>query len=286
MKALAALAALAAVLLPGAAGSAKPPFSRAVVIVFENTEVGRIVGNPDAPTFNSLARRGAFLSQYTAVAHPSLPNYLALVSGSTHGITNDCTECLVAGRSLADTLTAGHRTWKTYAEGLPHAGWTGGGSGAYAKKHDPFLYFRSVVGTPSQRQRVVRLARLRADLAAQRLPDFSLVVPNLCHDMHDCSIADGDAWLRHWLEPLLASKALAHGVVFVLFDEGSGASYVGGGGHVAAYAVGPAVRPGTTIRRPVSHYNVLATLEAAWGLPRLGKSANAAPLAGIWRGGN
>ena len=286
MKALAALAAVAALLLPGAAGSAKPPFSHAVVIVFENTEVNRLVGHPEAPTFNSLARRGAFLSQYTAVAHPSLPNYLALVSGSTHGITNDCTECLVPGRSLAQTLTAAHRTWKTYAEGLPKAGWTGGGSGAYAKKHDPFLYFRGVVGRPSQRKRVVPLARLRADLSAQRLPDFSLVVPNLCHDMHDCSIADGDAWLRHWLEPLIASKALAHGVVFVLFDEGSSSSNVGGGGRVAAYAVGPAVRPGTTVRRPVSHYNVLATIEAAWGLPRLGKSARAAPLAGIWRGGN
>ena len=283
MKALAAIA-VVAVLLPGAAGTAPKPFSRAVVIMFENKEADRIVGNPEAPTFNSLARRGALLSDYTAVAHPSLPNYLALVSGSTHGITNDCTECLVAGRSLADTLTAAHGTWKTYAEGLPKAGWTGGGSGSYAKKHDPFLYFRSVVARPSQRKRVVRLARLRADLAAQRLPDFSLVVPNLCHDMHDCSIADGDAWLAHWLKPLLASKALGRAVVFVLFDEGS--SYVGGGGHVAAYAVGPAVRPGTTIRRPVSHYDVLATLEAAWGLPRLGKSAQARPLAGIWRGGN
>jgi hypothetical protein len=285
VKTLAALA-VVAVLLPGAAGTAPAPFSRAVVIMFENTEAGRIVGNPEAPTFNSLARRGAFLSDYTGVAHPSLPNYLALVSGSTHGITNDCTECLVAGRSLADTLTAAHRTWKTYAEGLPKAGWTGGKSGSYAKKHDPFLYFRSVVARPSQRKRVVRLARLRADLAAHRLPDFSLVVPNLCHDMHDCSIADGDAWLRHWLKPLLASKELGHGVVFVLFDEGSSSSYVGGGGHVAAYAVGPAVRPGTRIRRPVSHYDVLTSLEAAWGLPRLGKSAAAAPLAGIWRGGN
>ena len=116
-----------------------PRFTHVVVVVFENHEASAIIGNPDAPTFNALARRYAILTNYDAVAHPSLPNYLALVSGSTHGISSDCTDCVVRARSLADTLAAAGKTWKTYAEDLPYPGFTGGSSGRYAKKHDPFL---------------------------------------------------------------------------------------------------------------------------------------------------
>ena len=83
---------------------------------------GYVLGNAAAPAFNALAARNGVLAGYRGVTHPSLPNYLALVSGSTHGITTDCTSCTVAGRSLADTLEASGRTWKTYAEGLPRAG--------------------------------------------------------------------------------------------------------------------------------------------------------------------
>ncbi len=287
MKPFAALAAMAVLLLSacGAKPATKdPPFSRAVVIVFENEEASSIVGNPDAPTFNSLARLGAFLPSYSAISHPSLPNYLALVSGSTHGIESDCTNCLVRARNLAGSLTAANRTWKTYAEGLPRPGWTGGYLGAYAKKHNPFLYFRSVLASPSQRRRVVPFSQLRADLAAGRLPDFSLVVPNLCHDIHSCPVAVGDRWLHRNLGPLLASPQMRNGVVFVLFDEGT--TNTGGGGQVAAYAVGPVVQPGSTTKQKLTHYNVLATIEDALELPRLGDSAKADPITGIWRGGN
>jgi phosphatidylinositol-3-phosphatase len=282
-----AAAVAAAALLPGAAASptAVPSFSHVVVIMFENKDAGEVAGNPGAPTFNGLARRGAFLANYSAVAHPSLPNYIALVSGSTQGITSDCTDCLVGGTSLADTLMRANRSWKAYAEGLPRPGFTGASDGTYAKKHVPFLYFRNVVSRPRLRKRVVPLAQLSTDLRARRLPDFSLVVPDMCHDMHDCSIATGDRWLAHWLKMLLASKEMRGGVVFVVFDEahtwGSG-----DGGHVPAYAVGPAVRRGVTTRQAVSHYSVLATVEAAWRLPRLGASTRAATIRGIWRGGN
>ncbi|HEY2208434.1 MAG TPA: alkaline phosphatase family protein [Gaiellaceae bacterium] len=99
-----------------------PDFTHVVLVVFENREATSIAGNPTAPTFNALARRYARLTDYTAVAHPSLPNYLALVSASTHGITSDCTDCVVRARSLADTLPAAGKTWKTYAEDLPYRG--------------------------------------------------------------------------------------------------------------------------------------------------------------------
>ena len=258
-----------------------PAFTHVVVVVFENHEEPAIAGNPDAPTFNALGRRYARLTHYFGVTHPSLPNYLALVSGSTHGITSDCTDCVVAARNLADTLAAAGKTWKTYAEGLPYPGFTGGSSGRYAKKHDPFLYFRDVVASRARRDRVVPFAQLGRDLAAHRLPDFSLVIPNLCDDMHDCSVVTGDAWLEAHVVPLLHSPELRGGVVFVVFDEGS--SDTGGGGHVEALALGPAVRRGSRFTKATNHYGLLRTIEDAWGLPRLAFSRAGTPVGGIWR---
>jgi phosphatidylinositol-3-phosphatase len=266
--------------LPGAeAKRPVPAFERVVVIVFENHGPAAVFDNRDAPTFISLASRNALLSPYSSVTHPSLPNYLALVSGSTHGIRSDCTSCLVSGPSLADTLEGAHKTWKTYAEGLPKPGFTGAFAGRYAKKHDPFLYFRRVLSKPARRARVVPLSRLPRDLAARRLPDFSLVVPDLCHDMHDCPVKTGDAWLGRFLPPLLRNAQLARAVVFIVFDEPPS----GQGKLVPALAVGPLVRRGSVFAGRTSHYGLLRTIEDAWGLPRLGESARAAPITGIWR---
>src|SRR6476660_7705755 len=203
----------------GGARSALPAFDRVVVIVFENKEYDQVLGNPAAPTFRSLARRYALLTSYRAVAHPSLPNYLALVSGSTHAIASDCTSSQVSAPNLADTLEVAGKTWKTYAEGLPQAGFTGAWSGRYAKKHNPLLYFADVVSRPDRLRRIVPLSAFHRDLDAGRLPDFALVVPDLCNDMHDCSVATGDAWLRTFLRPLRPNPALGRGVVFVVFDE-------------------------------------------------------------------
>jgi len=257
-----------------------PHFTHIVLVVFENEGAAAIEGNPSAPTFNALARRYATLTNYDAVAHPSLPNYLALVSGSTHGITSDCTDCVVEARSLADTLAAAGKTWKTYAEDLPYPGFTGGSAGRYAKKHDPFLYFRDVVDSRFRRDRVVPFPQLARDLAQRRLPDFSLVVPNLCDDMHDCSVATGDAWLKARVVPLLRSPELRGGVVFVVFDEGT--SDTGGGGRVDALALGPTVRHGVRFTKPTNHYGLLRTIEDAWKLPRLGFSRTGTPIGGIW----
>jgi hypothetical protein len=258
-----------------------PDFTRVVVIVFENHEATEIVGNRSAPTFNGLARRYASMTNYDAVAHPSLPNYLALVSGSTQGISSDCTDCIVQARSLADTLEAAGKTWKTYAEGLPYPGFTGGSAGRYAKKHDPFLYFRDVVDLRARRTRVVPFTRLAHDLVRRRLPDFSLVIPNLCNDMHDCSVATGDAWLKTHVVPLLRSPLLRGGVVFVVFDEGT--SDTGGGGRVDALALGPTVQRGSKFTKATNHYGLLRTIEDAWGLPRLGFSRTGTPIGGIWK---
>ena len=259
-----------------------PHLGRVVVVVFENKGRDRVLGSADAPTFAKLALRGATLTNYRAVAHPSLPNYLALVSGSTQGITDDCTSCLVTGRSLADTLAAAGRTWKTYAEGLPQAGFAGPFAGRYAKKHDPFVYFRGVVSAPKRLRRIVPLPVFARDLAAGTLPDYSLVVPDLCNDMHDCPVATGDGWLARFLAPLLGNTQLRGGAIFVVFDESDDSS-IGGGGIVPAIVAGPLVRAGVRSAAVFDHYSLLRTIEDGWGLPRLGLSARATPITGIWK---
>jgi len=253
-----------------------------MVVVFENHEASAIDDQSDAPTFNSLGDRYARLTHYDGVAHPSLPNYLALVSGSTHGITSDCTDCIVKARSLADTLAAAGKTWKTYAEDLPSPGYTGPFAGDYAKKHDPFLYFRDIANSPRRRADVVPFTELARDVAAHRLPAFSLVVPNLCNDTHNCPVATGDAWLKAHIEPLVRSPELRGGVVFVIFDEGSTDS--GGGGHVHALALGPTVKAHSVFAKATNHYGLLRTIEDAWHLPRLGLSGKGTPIGGIWKG--
>src|SRR5262249_54137084 len=108
--------------------------------------------------------------------------------------------------------------------------------------------------------------------------DFSLVIPNLCHSMHDCSVGVGDAWLRRTAPRLLK---LPNSVVFVVFDEGATALH--GGGRVPALALGTAVRPHARFAATTDHYGLLRTIEEAWGLPFLGRSARVAPITGVWR---
>jgi phosphatidylinositol-3-phosphatase len=279
MRKAALLLALASLLGVRAATAAPPPaFAHVVIVVFENKEATSVLGRRAAPTFNAYSRRYATLTRYYGVTHPSLPNYLALVSGSTQGVTSDCVTCSFDALSLADTLESSGRTWKTYAEDLPDPGFLGGSSGEYVKKHDPFAYFQAVASSPQRARQIVPLTELGPDLRSARLPDFALVIPNLCHSMHDCAVSVGDAWLRRTIGPLLS---LPRTVVFVVFDEGS--SNVGGGGHVAALALGKAVRPHSTFRATTNHYGLLRTIEEAWNLPLLGRSAGARAITGIWR---
>ena len=137
-----------AVAKPGvakAASSAKaaPSFRHVIVVFFENKEYGSIIGDSSAPRFNRLARRYASMTRFYGDTHPSLPNYIAFVSGSTQGIDSNCTRCTVDARSLADTIEESGRTWKTYAEGLPSPGFTGATSGTIREEAQPVSLLRA-----------------------------------------------------------------------------------------------------------------------------------------------
>jgi hypothetical protein len=248
--------------------------SRLVVILMENKELGSVIGSGDAPYINSLARRYASASDYHAITHPSLPNYLALTGGDTFAISSDCTDCAVHAPGLADQLATAGIAWKAYMEDMPHPCYHGGSYRGYAKKHNPFLYYTSVSGDPARCANVVPFGELAGGLRARGLPTFTWITPNLCDDMHDCSVSTGDRFLRHLVPSLLAGLG-PHGLLALVWDEGStdsGCCRRASGGRVALVLAGPDVKRGV-YTKPVDHYSLLRLFEDVLGVPRLRSAA-------------
>ena len=252
--------------------------SHVVLIVMENKEASDVIGNPAAPYANALARRYGLAMQSYAITHPSLPNYLALTSGSTHGVTSDCTECHFATRDIVDQLDAAGISWRAYLEDFPGRCFTGAGAGGYAKKHNPFIYYDDIANSPGRCGNLVGFSALASDLRSGRLPTYAWVSPNLCDDTHDCGVATGDRFLARTV-PAVLRELGPNGFLVITWDEGSsGATCCGGtaaGGRVATIVAGPGVRRGARDAAPVDHYGVLGTIEDALGLPALGGSADA-----------
>jgi hypothetical protein len=241
------------------------------VIVMENEESSSILGSRAAPFINRLARRYAVATQMYAITHPSLPNYLALTGGSTFGIDSDCTDCSVNATSIIDQLEQRHLSWRAYLEDLPRACFTQAQSGDYAKKHDPFAYYTPITTNPARCREITPLGQLAADERSGGLPRYLWISPNLCHDMHDCSVSTGDRFLAQ-LVPGLIRTLGPNGLLFLTWDEGSsdnGCCRLATGGHITTIVVGAAARPGARLAIPTDHYSVLQTIEDLLGLPRL-----------------
>ncbi len=251
--------------------------SHIVVIVMENKESGDVLGNAESPYLNALARHYGVATQSFAVGHPSLPNYLALTSGSTHGIRSDCTNCSVRAPNIVDQLTSAGIPWRAYLEGYPGRCFAGAGSGGYARKHNPFIYYRDIADNPARCRNLVGFGALTADLRAGRLPTYAWITPNLCDDTHDCGIALGDRFLARTV-PSLLREIGPHGFLVVTWDEGStNRGCCGGvahGGHIATVVAGPDVIAGSRSSATIDHYGVLATIERALALPLLGAAAD------------
>jgi acid phosphatase len=243
-----------------------------VVVIEENHSDAQIIGSPSAPYINSLAAQGASFSNSHAVAHPSQPNYLALFSGSTQGTTSDSCPSTFAAASLgAEALGAG-LSFSGYSESLPADGFTGCASGEYARKHNPWSDFPAIPRADNR-----TFADFPASFAA--LPTISFVVPNLLHDMHDGTVAEGDTWLRNNINGYARWARANNSLLIVTWDENDGSS----GNQIATIVVGAGVVRGT-YRQNISHYNVLRTIEDCYGLRHAGASASAAPVSAIFSG--
>jgi phosphatidylinositol-3-phosphatase len=251
--------------------------SSVVVLVMENKERDAVLGSDQAPYLTGLARRYGEATSSYGVRHPSLPNYIALTSGSTRGISTNCTDCSLDAPNIADQLERRHISWKGYMEGLPGpCSADVATAGRYAKKHNPFVYFRSITGKPSACRKVVPATQLEADLFRGRLPTFSFITPDLCNDTHDCDIATGDRYLAG-LVPRILRQLGPRGFLVLTYDEGAsdrGCCGNSTGGQIVTVVAGPQVRRGARETRPVNHYGVLRTIEQALGLPLLGEARN------------
>jgi phospholipase C len=245
--------------------------SHFVVVVLENRELGEVIGASSMSYLNALAHQSALASDYHAIAHPSLPNYIALLAGDPLGIEFDCTECQAHGATLVDQLEHAHIGWRAYMEGMPQSCYAGASAGGYAKKHDPFMYFSQIASNPARCGRVVPLTALAGDLRKGALPAFAWITPNLCDDGHDCGNSSTDRFLAH-LVPYLLRGLGPHGVLAVVWDEGttnSGCCNLAAGGRVPLILAGPQVRAGYRLSTPADHYSLLRLIEDSFGLPPL-----------------
>ena len=257
-----------------------PNFHHIVIIMFENKEFGSVIGNPQMPTYNRLAREYTLLTQYYAIQHPSLPNYIALIGGDTFGINITCEGCFINARSLPDLIEESGRTWKTYQEDMPEPCFLGS-THLYAQKHNPFVYFDPIRLNPGRcTQSVVPLTQLSTDIQTASLPNFLFIKPNICNDSHDCPLDVSDAWLTSLLATLIPALDLTGEPYWIamLFEEGQGEHTCcglpePGGGRVPVVFYSPQVRNGLEDPTPYTHYSLLKTISASWGLPYLGHAA-------------
>ena len=250
------------------------------VIVEENKEYGDVIGNAQAPYINKLAQTYATADNYYGVAHPSEPNYIALTSGSTNGVTSDCTppsSCLHQVPNIADNIEKSGRTWKAYAESMPSNCYAYN-TGEYATKHVPFLYYTDILNNQARcTDHVVPFTQLTTDLqSVNTTPNFAFISPNLCNDMHDCSVAQGNNWLAANVPTILNSKAFTteNSLLIITWDEGEVTS-----NHIPTILIGSNIKQhyhGSSTQ--YNHYSLLHTIEQQWKLPTLTSNDAQAPL--------
>lgn len=241
-----------------------------LIVIEENKSFSQIIGNPDAPYINALAQRGALFTNAHGVTHPSQPNYLALFNGTTRGIGSNTCPLDLSGDNLASALLAKGLSFISYSESMPKAGYEGCRYGPYMRKHNPVANWKelSALNQP--------LTAMPQDFA--KLPDVAWVVPDQRNDMHDGSIAQGDAWLKQNIESY-AQWAIEHNsLLIVTFDEDDGSE----GNRVVTLFVGPMVKPGQYAQR-IDHYNVLRSILQLYDLPGINESTRAEPIDKVWR---
>jgi acid phosphatase len=244
-----------------------------VIVMLENHNYSQVIGRGSAAYLNELAHGGALFTDSRAITHPSQPNYLALFSGSTQGVTGDDCPLHFTAPNLATELLAAGYTFAGYSENLPATGSDTCNVGdIYARRHVPWTNFSNVPPSVSK----PFTAFPARDFAA--LPTVSFVIPNLCNDMHNCSTSTGNAWLRAHIGPYAAWAMTHHSLLIVDFDENDQAP----GNKIATIFYGATVRPGR-YGEPITHYSVLRTIEHLYGLPPIGHAASAAPITNVWR---
>ena len=268
-----------------------PDFGHIALVLFENESYDAVIDNLLLPEFNRLAQEYTLLTNYYAITHPSLPNYIALIGGDTFGIQSDCIDCFVNVPSLPDYIEMSGRSWKAYQEDMPEPCFLGN-YGKYVQRHNPFIYFDFIREDKARcLESVVPFDNLQIDIENQDLPDFIFITPNLCNDGHDCDLETTDSWTEKLMASLLPALDDTNEPYFValIFDEGekhrinlklSDRS----GGHISVILVSPQAKKNFQDNTAYNHYSMLRTISVAWGLPYLGKASenDALPISTPW----
>ena len=251
--------------------AALPIPAHIVVVMEENHSYSEIIGSAQAPYINSLAAEGALFTKSYAIGHPSQPNYLAIFSGGTQGITDDSCPHTFSAASLESELLAAKKTFTGYSEGLPQAGSLVCTAGEYARKHVPWTDFSK--DNPNDNQ---PFTSFPTDFT--QLPLVSFVIPNLLDDMHDGTIQQGDAWLQANLSAYADWAMNNNSLLVITWDEDDGSE----NNQIATIFVGEHVKPGTYSEK-ITHYNILRTIEQIYKLKHLGYAASAKPIKDAWK---
>jgi phosphatidylinositol-3-phosphatase len=271
-----------AVSVPAACGqhreAAHPSIKHVIVIVMENHSYSDVIGH--APFITALGNACGVATNYHAISHPSLPNYLAMTSGGIHHIHTDCPPkaCPIAGPNVFSQLTNHELRWRSYAESMPTA-CNRGSAGLYAARHVPAVYYLRVWSTCARHVRrlgKVGSGKLHFALHSGHAPAYMFVTPNLCDDMHSCPLKNGDVWLAKWIPMIVASPTYRHGhtAVFIVWDEGGGNA-----NQVPLLVLSPYTTPGTKAHRLLTHFSLLRATEGLLGIRRyLGKANGARGL--------
>lgn len=244
-----------------------PPSSSAHVflVVEENHSYSQVTGNASMPYLNSLANKYGLATQYYADVHPSIGNYFMLTAGQPETL-NDSFSGTVSDDNIVRELVNANKTWRSYAESLPSAGYLGGDVYPYFRHHNPFTYFSDVKGT-SQAGNVVPFSQFASDLSAGTLPAFAFIVPNVLHDAHDGTLAAADQWLNANIAPLIASSTFQNGgLLIIVFDESVLSDISHGGGHVTMVVVGPTVKSGFKGSGVFQHQSTLRLVLSTLGV--------------------
>jgi Phosphoesterase family len=249
--------------------SAGKTYDHVVWVLMENHSYRQVIGSSSAPYETALARQFGTASRYASVGSPSLPNYIGATSGSTQGISDDGgpqSHSLTVDNLFRQVRSVG-KTERSFQESMP-TNCNLGAVDTYAVKHNPAAYYAGGDDRAACRQDDVPFTDT---LPRGPLPTFSFVTPNLCHDTHDCSVAAGDAWLKNFLPPLLASADYRAGttVIFVVWDEYTPMPNI---------VISPTTPAGTVSAQAFDHYSLLRTTEELLSLPLLGRSASAASM--------
>jgi acid phosphatase len=253
----------------GSAPSAWRP-AHVVIAVLENHPADEVL-DPKAPFLTGLARQGAVMTRFYAITHPSEPNYQALFSGSTQGVTGDPCPVEHHAPNLAASLLAARYSFAGYAEGLPSVGSTACYAQSYDRNHVPWADYPDLPAT---------LNRPFTDFPSDysKLPTVSFVIPNLDHDMHNGTLQQADNWLQHNLGGYAAWAPAHDSLLVITTDEDDGSA----DNRVATVLYGAHVVAGRHDER-VTLYSLLRLIEDLYGLPRIGASATAAPITGALR---